>query len=535
METDHGKRKNIMETGNHSFRILPPGTGMNLLLLLTLLVVLPHATVSAYNVALGRAPVQLEYFDSSEGLDTPEMEGGRSELELGDVNGDGCVDITCIGDHGSPYIGTGQHGIMIWFGDGGGSWQVYQNGNFGYGGIALGDVDNDGFIDAGYGMHHDYSSDDFGDQLIEVALGDGTGMNWTPWDDGLAENGESWGMFCTDFADVDCDGDLDIVANSFGSGSGVRVYRNNMDGTWTQSFGFSGGNSTMDIVFGDVNGDGFPDIAAAHEYGTVYVGAGDGGFTLADGNLPSAGMLGRYGPDLGDVDNDGCDDVSFTYGGGVEVWRWAGDSVWEDYSSGLPGSGSYEATQLADMNMDGFIDVVAFGDNRVSVWAGNGAGQWRRVSHFETASKGDYTAFRIGPDIDRNGKPDMALISDEGSWLYSRNTPHCFLEASAPAGLSVTPVRPRGGETFVEGSVRFVEWVSAVPSGVPSAITLELSVSGASGPWLTIAESIPDNGSHQLIIPQGLVSEDCYLKCIVEVNGDSAEGITGRPFSIRAK
>ncbi|KPK69847.1 hypothetical protein AMJ82_04550 [candidate division TA06 bacterium SM23_40] len=253
----------------------------------------------------------LSYVESSSGLGYPQLEAGRTELEMGDVDGDGHPDIVSIGDHGSPYINTNEHGIMVWFGDGTGTWSVYQNGNFGYGGVALGDVNNDGLMDVGYAMHHNYSGNDFGDQLIEVALGDGTGQNWQPWDDGLATNGETWGMFGTDFADVDNDGDLDLVSNSFGAGSGVHVYLNQGDGTWVQSFGFLEGNSTDDIVFGDVNGDCNADFAAAHEYGTVYLGDGAGNYVLADGNLPPPGWVGRFGPDLGDVNNDGGDDLSY--------------------------------------------------------------------------------------------------------------------------------------------------------------------------------------------------------------------------------
>ena len=149
-------------------------------------------------------------------------------------------------------------------------------GDFGYGGIAAGDVNNDGLMDVGYAMHHNYSSSDFGDQLIEVALGDGTGLNWTPWDDGLATNGEDWGMFGTDFADIDNDGDLDIASISVGCCSGIHVYRNNLDGTWTQSFGFNAGNSSMIIQFGDINNDGAEDFIVDHESGTAYFGDGNG-------------------------------------------------------------------------------------------------------------------------------------------------------------------------------------------------------------------------------------------------------------------
>ena len=491
-------------------------------------------TAGAQHVQMAKAPVSLEYYDSSIGLDTPRMEEGRTEIELGDVNGDGFVDIVSIGDHGSPYVNSQEHGIMVWLGDGGDTWTVLQSGAFGYGGIALGDVNNDGLMDAGYGMHHNWGSGDFGDQLIEVALGNGSGANWFPWDDGLAQNGEDWGMFCTDFADVDNDGDLDIAANSFGGGSGVHVYLNNMDGTWTQSFGFTGGNSTDDIVFGEVNNDGNPDFAVAHEYGTVYLGNGSGGFTKADGNLPGGGWAGRSCPDLGDVDGDACDDLSWVTGsGGIEVWRWAGSGAWDDFSGDLPGSGPYQSTQLCDMDMDGCVDVVAYGGNRVTVWRGDGAGGWVIAANFTVASEGDFSAFRVGPDVDRNGKPDIALVNEENGWLHNVNHPYIFREASIPSALKVKATHPRGGEILAAGSVCFFDWVSAVPGGVSSNITMEISLAGLEGPWTMVAADLPDNGRRQAVIPSGISSGDCRLRLTLSAGAESATQVTGSSFTIR--
>jgi len=487
-----------------------------------------------YHKVLIPKPHTLEYVESSAGLDDPQWEGGRTELEMVDVNDDGNIDIVSIGDHGSPYVNTNEHGIMVYFGDGAGSWDVFMNGHFGYGGIALGDVNNDGFVDAGYAMHHDYSPNDFGDQLIEVALGDGTGRNWTPWDDGLATNGESWGMFGTDFADVDNDGDLDLVSNSFGAGSGVHVYLNQGDGTWIQSFGFLGGNSTMDIVFGDVNADGNADFAVAQENGTVYIGDGSGGYTLADGNLPSPGWLGRNGPDLGDVNNDGYQDLSFINSdGGVEVWTWQGSNTWSSSSTGLPSAGDYVISQLYDMNSDGSVDVIGAGSGFITVWKNTGSGSWFEVTEIDLPGNGGYTeGFRVGADVDDNGYADMVILNEEGNWPSERNHLRFFKEASSPAVLSIRLTSPIGYETFKMGSVRFIEWVSGVPGGAESTVDLDLSLSGPSGPWIPIAFDLPNNGRFQGTVPTAQASSDCYLKATVHSGVESEEFVTAAPFQI---
>ncbi|GAB4162678.1 MAG: hypothetical protein Fur0021_37150 [Candidatus Promineifilaceae bacterium] len=482
----------------------------------------------------GQALPTVSYVESSAGLNVPQLESGRTELELGDVNADGHLDIVSIGDHGSPFINSGQHGVMVWFGDGQGSWSVFQNGDFGYGGVALGDVNNDGHMDVGYGMHHNYADTDFGDQLIEVALGDGTGQNWTPWDDGLATNGETYGMFGTDFADVDNDGDLDLASISFGCCAGLHVYLNQGNGAWAQSFGFVGGNANMDLVFGDVNGDGLADLAAGSQNGTVYLGDGAGGFALADGNLPPGGALGRYGLDLGDVNGDGRDDLSFcNSSGGIEVWRWAAAGVWQELSGNLPAAAWCEATQLQDMNGDGMGDVIAAGASHVVVWLGDNSGGWTPAASFTTPQPGYIEAFRVGGDADHNGLPDIALVSEEGNWPNERNHLRFYKEASLPAALSIAPVSPRGGETFYAGSARLLDWVSGVPGQAASTVTIELSLTGPAGPWLPLADNLPNNGRYQWLLPPDLpATSAAHLRYTATTDAGSASSITPAPFTI---
>lgn len=474
----------------------------------------------------------ISYAESSNGLIPPSFEGGRSEIEMADIDQDGNIDLLSIGDHGSPYINTDQHGVMVWFGDGAGSWSVYMNGDFGYGGIAIGDANNDGHLDVGYAMHHDYSSNDFGDQLIEVALGDGSGQNWQPWDDSLAQEGQDWGMFGTDFADFNNDGLLDICSNAFGADDGIHAYTNNGDGSWLYTYGFIGGNSTMDIVCGDVNNDGNTDFAVSHQGGTVYIGDGTGHFTLGDGNLPPGGSLGLFGVTLRDANNNGGDDIAFcNTNGGVEVWTWVSSNTWQDISTTLPSTGGYESAQLFDMNVDGFCDVAAFGAGTVTIWRGDSSGNWTQETSFTTPSPGDREAFRVGGDADHNGFPDIVLLSDEGSWPNDRNYLHFYKESSSAGSLAIHPIDPHGFEKFHAGSVHFIDWISSVPDS-SAAVNLELSLSGNVGPWQMIAQSLPDNGRYQWLIPDTVSSSDCYIRYTIISGPDTAISITPSYFEI---
>jgi len=476
----------------------------------------------------------ISYVDRSIGLQTPQMEGGRTEFEFSDVNGDGHVDIVSIGDHGSPFINTPQHGVMVWFGDGsGGNWSVFQHGDFGYGGCALGDIDGDGFMDIAYGMHHDYSASDLGDQILEVALGDGTGRFWNPWDDGLATNGETWGMFGTDLADVDHDGDLDVGSISFGCCAGLHVYLNHGDGTWTQSWGFNDGNSSMEFQFGDFNGDGFADFAASHGSGTVYVGDGAGNFTLEDGNLPFGPW--RRGVSIGDVNGDGRDDLAFRTPSGVEVWTWRSPGVWGSLTGSLGAAGLTNLTQIADMNLDGFGDVIAQTDNVIRIYTGDGSGNWVLAAQVNGPAACDEAAIRAGTDADHNGYPDFLYVAEEGCdpWVGGVNRPRFFAEASVPADAFIAAKYPRGGEVWFAGSLRFIDWNAAVPAGEGNPqVSIEFSTSGPDGPWTMIADHVPNSGRVQWTVPGGMPStEAAHLRYTLHTSSP-VSAVTPASFTI---
>ncbi|MGB9697315.1 MAG: T9SS type A sorting domain-containing protein [Ignavibacteria bacterium] len=476
----------------------------------------------------------LSYIELSLPLQVIQWDGGRSELEFADINNDGNKDILSVGDHGNPYVNTQEHGIMVYFGDGTGTnWTLYQNGNFGYGGIAIGDVNNDGKLDVGYGIHHNYSGNDFGDQILEVALGDGSGMNWVPFDDSLASQGETWGMFTSDFGDVDNDGYLDLGSISFGCCAGVHIYKNMIIGKWRQTFGFLGGSSGMEFSFGDINNDGNLDFVVTHQYGTAYFGDGTGNFVLKDNNLPSPGSGGLRGVSLGDVDNDGAKELSFIgTSGSVNVWKWnnAGQN-WINLSSNLPTSTSFEKTILYDMNSDGFCDIVCFGNGNLVIYSGNGGTNWTQIASFTTYTPGTYEAMAIA-DVDNNGFPDIVILENEGSWISSRNYLRFYKETSTATALEITPVFPRGGERFKNHSVRFIEWKSKVPGNISSKVKLEFSSTGNGGPWTTIADSLPNSGRYQWLVPDAITSANCFIRYTIFNANGVATSMNTVPFMI---
>ena len=471
------------------------------------------------------------------------LESGRTQVRLSDINQDGHLDVVSIGDHGSPNVSGNQHGITVFFGNGTGTgWSLSQSGSFGYGGCAVGDLNNDGKQDIAYGMHHNYGGGG-GSKIIEAQLGTGNGMSWTPYDAGLASGGETYGMGGVDLGDINNDGLLDIGCKSMACCNGVHVYKNLGTGSWQQSFSAGqGGGSANFMQFGDMDGDGNLDFVVAQEFGSPYFGNGTGGFVMKAGNLPvTATAYDSYmDVSLGDIDNDGDDDFAFnpsaTNPSGVFVYKWnKGTQQWDNASSGLPSTGNCAVARLADMDMDGFLDLVTVNVWTLQVWKGNGGTSWTNILS-DTLPKSFQGVRDLAlADVDHNGKTDILLWgSFQKDMFNSANKIWLFKQGAPATDLSVMELYPKGGECIPNNAVRFIKWASSVQSNHASSVKIEYSISGNSGPWTLITSSAPNNGNYQWNAPGSVNSSNCFIRITAtdNITSATATAVTANPFSI---
>jgi hypothetical protein len=509
-----------------------------LLILFTMLIGSSSAVLHA-QITPPSARYQPSYIPSSNGL--PTIGQWPYDTRIGDVNNDGHLDIIRLRGHDD--FNQEDKGFQIWLGDGTGNWtKTYiPNGNFGYGGTAIGDFNNDGNLDAAYGVHHNGNH-----PLIGAWTGDG-GTSFTEHSTGLATDGEDWGMAPIDFGDFNNDGWLDIGVGSFGADNGVRAYENLNQGTsWiSRSTGLPHNDRSPNagnwFLWEDLNRDGFLDILMAIQYVIPYVehhfiwlGDGTGNWTNNDFSLPAQWLWGSYGLDSGDVNNDGWPDVTFIKKIGSiyvpAVYVFDGTS-WTETSAGLPTSSYYMPLAFGDLDNNGNLDLVGLerisSTTTIHAWLGNGAGYWTEISPIATGIPGSPESVTLA-DIDHNNYLDIIISSDQGD--YEPGGIRVYKNTNPAEELAVTLRKPLGGQVYIAGSLRTIEWTSSIPSGT-ATITLEYSVTGNQGPWSPIVADIIDTNIYQWTVPN-VNTSTAFIKGTIHSNGDSASDVTPRPITI---
>jgi len=236
---------------------------------------------------------------------------GTEDIDLGDINRDGNLDIISISNDSG--------GVNVFIGDGTGkNWTRHSSPGLpttnAANRVSLVDINKDGMLDAVVAYQPG----------PRVWLGDGKG-NWTEASKGLPSP-QLGGLYRgTAIGDINEDGLLDIATANWIDGP--EVYLQQADGSWQQTphvtNELTGG--AVGLALGDIDQDGHLDMiysgrvdqSVGYVYGVfMLLGNGKGEWTLLkDTGLPDTGLAFTWGVALGDINGDGTLDMAAGSGG----------------------------------------------------------------------------------------------------------------------------------------------------------------------------------------------------------------------------
>ena len=179
-------------------------------------------------------------------------------------------------------------------------------------------------------------------------------------------------------ADVDADGDLDLI---LGSATGPpTVLRNNGDGTWNVLHPFAPAkNGLSQFAWADLDGDGLPDAAFLDATGKLTVLQNKRGSVFTPWPLP-AGLDNVVALSSADVTRTGTEGlVVLTATGGLQsLSRKADSSGWDTTALGKvtaqPADGSARL-RWADLDNNGAVDLIVTGSQGSQVLLGDERGE----------------------------------------------------------------------------------------------------------------------------------------------------------------
>ena len=361
------------------------------------------------------APDSGFFFDSFE-----EVGSGGWEAAAGDVDGDGDLDLYMAND-GPDAVWINQGGAQ---GDVEGEYadSGQSLGDFLTVGVALGDVDGDGDLDAVV-LNNSMS-------LIVVFVNQGGAQGGTPGQ--FSDSGQTLEedlASAVALGDVDGDGDLDaFVARNIGRANKVWLNQGGDQGGTAGEFGDSGqtlgSESSSDAALGDVDGDGDLDAFVA-DGGPNHVWINQGGAQSGTAGAfeDSGQVLGdRFSLSvaLGDVDGDGDVDAYVGNNTGDDDALWINEGGAQGGTEGdfadsgqTLAAGATRDVALGDVDGDGDADAFLARAGANAVWINQGGDQGGAAGVFQESQQigDDFSEAVALGDADGDGDLDAFVAN----------------------------------------------------------------------------------------------------------------------------